>query len=212
MTAALRPRRRRGHGRPVIIGLTGSIAMGKSTAAAMLKRIGIPVFDADAAVHRATRPNGPGISAIAEKFPGAVTAGVLDRKKLGERVFGDAVALKVLERILHPLVGRERHAWLGRCRRARHHIVVFDIPLLFETGGERTCNRVWVTTAPAFLQRQRALMRPGMTAATLAQVLKRQTPDATKRRMADVVLPSGLGRRESLRRIVRALKILTRRP
>lgn len=193
---------------PLIIGLTGSIAMGKSTADAMIRGIGVPAFDADAAVHDLTRTNGVALPAIAARFPGVVANGVLDRRKLGDIVFTNPPALKNLENILHPLVSRRRHAWLGRQRRRRQPVVVNVVPLLFETGGDRGCHKIWVVSAPAFLQRQRALRRPGMTAEKLAGVLKRQTPDATKRRHADVVLPTGLGRAFTLRRIRKALRIL----
>lgn len=206
-----RARRRHG-GKPMIVGLTGSIAMGKTTAATMLRRLGVPVFDADAAIHRLTRPKGPAIDAIAQRFPGTVTEGILDRRALGAQVFADRARLRDLERLLHPHVARERRAWLDRQRRAGRATVILDIPLLFETGGERACNAVWVVTAPAFLQRQRALRRPGMTAERLGGVLARQTPDAVKRRRADVILPTGLGHRETLRRIVKSLKLLGRRP
>lgn len=202
--------RRRPQRWPWIIGLTGSIAMGKTTVATMLRGCGVPVFDADAAVHRLTAPNGTALEAISAQFPGVVSGGVLDRRKLAERVFANQAALHDLERILHPRVGEQRRAWLGRQRRRRARVVVNDVPLLFETGGETGCHQVWVVTAPAFLQRQRVLRRAGMTPEKLAAVLRRQTPDAVKRRRADVVLPSGLGRAFTLRRIKRALRILVR--
>lgn len=184
--------------------------MGKSTAAKMLAEHGVPAFDADAAVHRLTAQSGPALQAIAERFPGVVADGVLDRRKLGDRVFTDRAALRDLERILHPRVTAARQAWLGSQRRRRRSIIVNVVPLLFETGGDANCHEVWVVSAPAFLQRQRALRRPGMTPEKLAGVLKRQTPDAIKRRRADVVLSSGLGRAFTLRQIKRALRILIR--
>jgi dephospho-CoA kinase len=206
-------RRRPARSGPRVIGLTGSIAMGKSTAAAMLAGLGVPVFDADAAVHRLTAPGRPALAAIRQHFPAAVSAGAdgrlsLDRRALGQAAFADPAALARLERILHPCVQAARRAWLAGQARRRRAVVAFDIPLLFETGGERACDVVWVVTAPAFLQRQRALRRPGMTADKLKGALARQWPDARKRRCADVVLPTGLGRRETLRRIRRALKVL----
>lgn len=174
----------------------------------MMRGLGIPVFDADAAVHLLTRPAGPAIAPIARRFPNAVRGHTLDRAALGNIVFKDRAALAVLEAILHPLVARVRMEWLQRQVRARERAVVLDIPLLFETHGERRCNTVWVVSAPAFLQRQRALARRGMTAERFQGVLARQMPDAAKRRRADVVLPTGIGRRETLRRIKKALKIL----
>lgn len=212
MTPPRRARRRA----PAIIGLTGSIAMGKSTAAAMLARAGVPVFDADAAVHRLTAPGQPAVALIGAHFPAAVQPGAdgrlaLDRQALGRAVFADPPALARLERILHPRVQAARQAWLAAQTRRRRAVVAFDIPLLFETGGTRACDAVWVVTAPAFLQRQRALRRPGMTLDKLKGALARQWPDAAKRRFADVVLPSGLGRRETLRRIRRALTLLKTR-
>ncbi|NBC96970.1 MAG: dephospho-CoA kinase, partial [Deinococcus-Thermus bacterium] len=173
----------------IVLGLTGSIAMGKSTAAAMLRRIGVPVHDSDAAVHALTGPGGAAVPAIAAAFPGTVTAtatgAAVDRRALGARVFGDPAALARLEAILHPLVRARSHAFL--CRQARHRmpVVVLDIPLLFETGAEARCDRVLVVSAPAFLQRARVLARPGMTEAKLAGILARQMPDAEKRRLAD---------------------------
>jgi dephospho-CoA kinase len=199
---------RRVQRRPYIIGLTGSIAMGKSTTAAMLRQAGVPVFDADATVHLLTRPGGPAIAPIAKRFPATVKRGTLDRKALGALVFKNPKALKTLEAILHPLVVKTRIDWFGQQMRARRRIVVLDIPLLFETKGERRANEIWVVSAPAFVQRQRAMARPGMTAERLAGVLARQMPDAIKRRRADVVLPTGIGRHETLRRVKKALKIL----
>lgn len=198
---------RRTQRRPYIIGLTGSIAMGKSTAAAMMRQAGVPVFDADAAVHELTRPGGPAIAAIAKRFPATVTRRVLDRKALGALVFKNPKALKDLEAILHPLVAKTRSDWFGRQARARRGLLVLDIPLLFETKGERRANEIWVVSAPGFLQRQRALARPGMTAERLKGILARQMPDAEKRRHADLVLPTGIGRHETLRRVKKALKI-----
>ena len=190
------------------IGLTGSIGMGKSVAASMFRRLGVPVFDSDASVRALTRRNGPALPAIDAAFPGVVASGVLDRDSLGRQVFGDAAALRRLEAILHPMVRLERRRFLGRARRARRGLVVFDVPLLFETGGEDNCDVVLVVTAPAAIQRQRVLARSNMTPEKLAGILKRQTPDYAKRRRADFVVPSSLGHRTTLlaiRRIVRML-------
>lgn len=193
----------------IILGLTGSIGMGKSTAAAMLRALGLPVHDADAAVHGLLARGGKAVKAVEAAFPGVTTDGAVDRKALGARVFGNKAALKQLEAILHPLVREAERAFLNRCRRARHDVVVLDIPLLFETGGEKRCDGVIVVTAPQFLQSQRVLKRPGMSPARFQQILGQQMPDPEKRRRADWVVDTGLGRRPTLAalaRIVRQLK------
>jgi len=189
-----------------VIGLTGSIGMGKSTTAQMLRRLGVPVHDADATVHRLTGPGGRAVPAIAARFPGVVDAnGAVDRKRLGARVFGDAAALKDLEGILHPLVRDEERRFRQRNRRLGKRVVVVDIPLLFETGGEKRCDAVWVASAPAAIQAQRVLRRPGMTRDRLAAIRVRQTPDAAKRKRADMVIPTGLGRRVARDAVIRGL-------
>lgn len=191
--------RKRASRRPfLLVGLTGSIGMGKSTAAGMLSALGYPVFDADAAVHRLLGPGGAAVSAVAEAFPGAIRAGRVDRGALGQAVFGEPEALRRLEAILHPLVRREREAFLAHAARNRARAVVLDIPLLFETGGEGRCDRVIVVSAPAFLQRQRVLARPGMTEEKFRAILAHQMPDAEKRRRADAVVMTGLGKRATL--------------
>ncbi len=189
-----------------ILGLTGSIGMGKSVAANTFRRLGIPVHDADAAVHRLTVPDGPAIPAIAKAFPGVVKDGVLDRKALGAKVFADKQALRRLEKILHPLVRAQERRFLAT--HARKRLVVLDIPLLFETRGERRCHAVMVVSASAAIQRQRVLRRPGMTAEKLANILKNQMPDAQKRRRADFVVPTGNGFRSTLRAALRIAKHL----
>ena len=175
----------------ILLGLTGSIAMGKSRAAAAFRALGTPVFDSDAAVHALMLPQGAAAAAIALTFPGCGSdeAGI-DRKALGARVLGDAHALARLERILHPAVRAAQGRFLRRAARAGVPLVVLDIPLLFETGGEARVDRVAVVSAGAVLQRERALKRPGMTAARLGAILGRQVPDAEKRRRADFVIPS----------------------
>ncbi len=193
----------------LILGLTGSIAMGKSTAAAMFRRLGVPVYDADAAVHRLLARGGAAVGAVDRAFPGVVADGAVDRPKLGVRVFGDATALRRLEGILHPLVAEERRRFLRAAARQGRAVVVLDIPLLFETAGERWCDVVCVVSAPRFLQVARLLRRPNMDRARIAAVACRQMPDAQKRRRADFVVPSGLGRAvtfAALRRIVAELR------
>ncbi|MDA8230176.1 MAG: dephospho-CoA kinase [Magnetospirillum sp.] len=195
-----------------ILGLTGSIGMGKSTAAGMLRRLGLPVHDADAAVHRLLAKGGAAVARVEAAFPGTVVAGAVDRAELGRRVFGDPAALRRLEAILHPLVREAERAFLKRCARRGAALAVLDIPLLFETGAERRCDAVAVVTAPAFLQAQRVLLRPGMSPARLAAIRARQMPDADKLRRADSVIPTGSGRLLALRRLVRAVTLVRNRP
>ena len=192
-----------------ILGLTGSIGMGKSTAAEMLRSLGLPVHDADAAVHLLLAKGGKAVTAVEKAFPGVAKDGAVDRKALGARVFGNKTEMKRLEAILHPLVRKAERDFLTQCRQERHEVVVLDIPLLYETGGEKRCDGVVVVTAPQFLQTQRVLKRPGMTLERFRQVLKSQMPDAEKRRRADWVVDTGLGRRPTLAalaRVVRELK------
>lgn len=170
------------------IGLTGSIGMGKSTVAQMFADEGIAVFDADAAVRRLQGPNGRLLPAIEAAFPGTTGAGGVDRAELGARVFGDDTALKRLEAIVHPAVGEERAAFLAR--HGDDDMVVFDVPLLFETGGDRAVDVVVVVSADPDVQAKRVLDRPGMTRERLAEILARQTPDAEKRVRADHVVPT----------------------
>lgn len=193
-----------------VLGLTGSIGMGKTTAARMLRQDRLPVHDADAAVHRLLAPGGAGVSAVEASFPGVRRAdGAIDRPALAARVFGNQEALRRLEAILHPLARAEMLRFLKRMRRQRRPIAVLDVPLLFETGGERWCDAVAVVSALPLIQRQRVMRRPGMTEARFRAILARQMPDREKRRRADYVIPTGLGRgptRAALRRAVAALE------
>lgn len=192
----------------VVLGLTGSIGMGKSTVAGMLRRLQVPVHDADAAVHRLLARGGGAVAKVAAAFPDALKAGAIDRPALGRIVFGDPAALARLERILHPLVRKEEARFLAAQRRAGEAIVALDIPLLYETGGEKRCDAVIVVTAPRRVQRGRVLGRRGMTAAKLAGIEARQLSDAEKRRRADYLVPTGLGKRESFRRVARIVREL----
>ncbi|MBK8909346.1 MAG: dephospho-CoA kinase [Rhodospirillales bacterium] len=185
----------------VILGLTGSIAMGKSTAAGMFQRLGVPVFDADACVHELLAEGGGGVAAVEAAFPEVVRQGAVDRRRLADRVFACGPDLRRLEAILHPLVRRGERRFLEIAARNRRTLVVLDVPLLLETGGERRCDRVAVVTAPRYVQLQRLLARPGMTAERVRATLSRQMSDADKRRRADFVIQSGLGRGETLRTI-----------
>jgi dephospho-CoA kinase len=194
----------------VILGLTGSIGMGKTTAAVLLRHDRIPVYDADAAVHALLKRGGAAVPAVAAAFPCVVRDGAVDRRALGAAVFDDAPALARLEAIVHPLVERCMRRFLAHAAHGRAPLVVLDIPLLFETGGERFCDAVIVVSAPAFLQSARVLARPGMTPAKLRGILERQMPDPEKRRRADQVVPTGLGRRLTLERL-RAIVATARR-
>ncbi|MBN8816105.1 MAG: dephospho-CoA kinase [Sphingomonas sp.] len=170
------------------IGLTGSIGMGKSTVAQMFVDEGIAVFDSDAAVRALQGPGGRLIPAIEQDFPGTTGPNGVDRADLGARVFGDPVALKQLEMIVHPAVGEERAAFLAR--HADDAMVVFDVPLLFETGGERNVDFTVVVSADAATQAERVLARPGMTKERLGEIFARQMPDAEKRARADFIVPT----------------------
>ncbi|KQS03214.1 dephospho-CoA kinase [Sphingomonas sp. Leaf357] len=172
----------------IILGLTGSIGMGKSTVAQMFADRGVPVFDADAAVHRLQGKGGRLVAEIEALFPGTTGPDGVDRAALGARVLNDTPALQRLEALVHPAVGEERAAFLAA--HADAPLVVFDIPLLFETGGESRVDKVAVVSATPEIQRARVLARPGMSAARFESILARQTPDAEKRARADVVIPT----------------------
>lgn len=176
--------------RPFVLGLTGSIGMGKSTVAAMFSAEGVPVFDADAAVHRLQGPHGRLVPHIEYAFPGSTAGGVIDRQLLGPMVLNDPAAMRRLEAIVHPAVAEERAAFLS-CY-ADAPLVVLDIPLLFETAGERAVDAVAVVSAGPLIQRARVLLRPGMTEAKLNAILARQIPDAEKRARADYVIATDL--------------------
>lgn len=185
----------------VILGLTGSIAMGKSTAALFFRRLGVPVWDADAAVHRLYSTDKALVAAVEAAFSGTTKAGEIDRDALGRAVLGNPDALARLEAIVHPVVARDRTRFLLAAARRRETLVVLDVPLLFETGMDRACDGVAVVSAPAFVQRYRVLVRPGMTQDRLEALRARQMPDAEKRLRADVVIATGLGRDHHFRQI-----------
>ncbi len=183
-----------GH-RPFILGLTGSIGMGKSAVAAMLRGLGVPVFDADAAVHELQGPGGACLGPIERAFPGTTGPQGVDRPKLGAAVFGNPEALKLLESIVHPEVAEMRRAFLAD--NAAAPLIVFDIPLLFEKTGNHGLDAVAVVSAPFEQQRERVLARPGMTEEKFAQILKLQVPDADKRARADYVIDTGISLAET---------------
>ena len=194
----------------IVLGLTGSIGMGKSTAAATLRRLRIPLFDADRVVHRLLASGGAAVASVAAAFPGVEgEQGGIDRARLGRRVFSDPQALSRLEQIVHPLVAASEKRFLALARARREPIVVLDIPLLFESGSERRCDYVLVVSAPRLVQRQRVLRRPGMTERRLTAILGHQMPDREKRRRADFVVMTGSSRNLSLRRLRAIVRLLT---
>ncbi len=176
--------------RPFVLGLTGSIGMGKSTVAAMFAALGVPVFDADAEVRRMQGPGGALLPAIEAGFPGVTGPDGMDRAALGARVFGDAEALRRLEEIVHPAVRDARRTFL--IDHAGAPLVLFDIPLLYEKGGVEEVDAVAVVSAPAEVQRRRVLARAGMTPARFAEILALQLPDSEKRARADYLIDTGL--------------------
>jgi dephospho-CoA kinase len=197
----------------IVLGLTGSIGMGKSTAARMLRRLGVRRFDADAVVHRLLGAGGNAVAAGEQAVPGVRDdAGAIDRRRLGTRVFGDSAALRRLEAILHPIVRRAEHRFVALARARRERLVVLDIPLLYETGAPERCDYVLVVSAPARVQRERVMRRPGMTERRFASILRAQMPDREKRRRADFVVPTGLGRGVTFRRLRRVVAELRHRP
>ena len=176
-----------------VIGLTGSIGMGKSTTAAMFREAGLPVYDADAEVHASYDIGGSAVEPVGAAFPGVVKAGRVDREALRNAVLGNPEALKRLNGIVHPLLGASRVRFFDAAKAAGTDLVVLDIPLLFETGGERNVEAVIVVTAPADVQRTRVLAREGMTPERLDAILAQQVPDAEKRARADYVVDTGKG-------------------
>lgn len=185
--------------RPFILGLTGSIGMGKSTAAQMFAREGVPVFDADAEVHRLQGPGGALVAAIEARFPGTTGRAGVDRQKLGARVLGNRHELSALEAIVHPAVKRAQKRFLAR-HRARA-VVILDIPLLYEKGGARKLGAVAVVSAPLWVQRRRVLRRAGMTRAKFAAIRRLQVPDRVKRARADFIVETGRPKSETCRQI-----------
>jgi dephospho-CoA kinase len=198
--------------RPFILCLTGSLGMGKSKTAEFFAEAGVPVHDSDAVVHALY--GGEAVPAIERAFPGATAGGKVDRNKLAAMVVGDAAALARLEAIVHPLVAAARDAFLARAQARGAPVVLLDVPLLFETGGERRCDAVVVVSAPAEMQRRRAFERPGMSEDKFAALVAKQTPDAEKRRRADFVLDTSQGfdhARAQVRDILRRVATMPQR-
>ena len=191
-----------------IIGLTGGIGMGKSTAAAAFRRARIPVFDADLAVHRMQAKGGRAIQPIETAFPGTTVNGAVDRNALRQAVLGNREALTRLEHILHPMVEAEEYAFVGRARRTGKRAVVLDIPLLFETRGDARVDTVVVVSAPRAIQIHRVGLRRRMSKTDVEAVIARQMPDSEKRRLADLVVKTGLSRNHTLRILTRFIRSL----
>jgi dephospho-CoA kinase len=195
----------------IVVGLTGSIGMGKSTAAAAFRRLGIPVHDADREVRRLYKRGGAAVPLIEKHFPGTTRDGAVDREQLRRLALNDPAGLARLERIVHPLVRRAERRFLMRAAARRLPLVVLDVPLLFETRGEERCDATIVVTAPRRVQLARVLKRAGMTRERLAILESHQTPDLEKRRRADFVVPTGLDKRRSLRALAQIVKVLRAR-
>ena len=187
------------------IGLTGSIGMGKSTTAQMFREAGVPVYDADAAVADLYVQGGAAVEPLEAAFSGVTRDGAVDREALRLRVLGDDAAMTRLNAVVHPLLGRDRLAFHAQAEASGADVLVFDIPLLFETGGERNMDAVVVVTAPAAVQRARVLAREGMTPERLDAILARQTPDAQKRERADFVIDTGQGLEAARAEVARVL-------
>lgn len=190
----------------IVLGLTGSIGMGKSTAAKMLKLLGIPVHDSDKAVHAALLPGGAGYEKVTALFPGVVEEGVIDRKKLGGIVFNNPAQLKALEDILHPIAQSSQFAFIKEQQAAGKKAVVLEIPLLFETNAHERVHKTIVVSAPPDVQRARVMRRKGMTPEKFARIFEKQTKDEEKRARADYVVDTGGGYISTLRQIRKILK------
>lgn len=194
----------------IVLGITGSIGMGKSTISAMLEEMGVPVHDSDAAVHKALSPEGSAFEEVAVTFPDAwdKKTKTLDRKKLGALVFGDDAKRKALEAIVHPAVWDSQNKFLMTQKRMERKIVAMDIPLLFETGAEKRVDKVIVASAPPDIQKRRVLSRPNMTEEKFAAILSSQMNDIEKRARADYIVETGLGLAHSRRTLQKILKEL----
>ncbi len=193
----------------IIIGLTGSIGMGKTTTAQMFREAGCPVFDADAAVHSLYTKGGEAVPLIRAVFPDAIKDGAVDRKVLGGHMRADPLNLQVLESFIHPMVGKKRAAFFKQAEADDADIVVLDVPLLFETGGHKFVHKVVVVTAPFEVQRERVLARPGMTEEMFKTLLSRQTPDKDKRKQADFLIFTHTGleaAREQVQDVLKAIR------
>jgi dephospho-CoA kinase len=192
----------------IILGLTGSIGMGKSTTARLIAEEGAPVYDSDAAVHALYAKGGGAVEAVGREFPGALKDGAIDRAALSHAVLGDDAAMMRLEAIVHPLVRAEQAKFLRQHHAAGAPLVVLDIPLLFETAADKLVDAVIVVTAPAEVQRQRALARKGMDERKLAHIVSKQMPDAEKRERADFLINTGFGLEDARAQIRAVLEVV----
>ena len=192
----------------IILGLTGSVGMGKSTTAKLLEEEGVPVFDSDATVHALYAKGGAAVAPVGAAFSGAVRDGAIDREALGAIVMGDAAKMKKLESLVHPLVREAQTAFVRKHHAAGAPVVVLDIPLLYENGVDKLVDAVMVVTADAATQRQRVLARPGMDEKKLAQILARQLPDAEKRERADFLVNTGYGIEDARAQVRAALEVV----
>lgn len=196
---------------PFILGLTGSVGMGKSTVARMFRRLGVPVHDADAVSRLVTRPGGAAEADLKKAFPKAYKNGVLDRKALAAQIFGDEAARRTLEAIIHPYVWAAETDFLNKAKRHRHKLVVYDIPLLYETGAQKRVDAVLVVSAPPFVQRLRVRAR-GIDEATFQAILKSQMADGDKRARADFVINTGQRPGATFRAVQQLTAYLSGRP
>jgi len=197
--------------KPVLVGLTGSIGMGKSETAKLFARLGIPVFDSDAIVHALYAPGGAAVAAVEKSFPGTTKDGGVDRGQLARRIGDDSAAFAKLEAIVHPLVGLARQRFVEQAQESGAALVVLDIPLLFETSGDTLMDAVVVVSAPHEVQRARVLSREGMTAEKLDTLLARQTPDAEKRAKAHYVVETDKGLDHAFEQVKKIVADLQRR-
>ncbi|WP_119390532.1 dephospho-CoA kinase [Taklimakanibacter lacteus] len=193
----------------IVLGLTGSIGMGKTETARMFAELGVPVSDSDAIVHQLYEAGGAAVAPVAEAFPNVVSAGRVDRRKLGLHLGAHPADFARLEKIVHPLVRAEQARFLAEARKRNAPVVVLDIPLLFETGRDRDVDRIVVVSAPADVQRRRVLARPGMSEAKFAAILARQLPDAEKRARADFIVDSHKGFDHARRQVAAIIAALT---
>jgi dephospho-CoA kinase len=192
----------------ILLGLTGSIGMGKSTTAAMFREAGVPVYDADAEVHASYAMGGACVGPVGAAFPGVVKDGAVDREALRRAVLDKPEALERLNSVVHPIIGSLRTRFFTEAQAAGADLVVLDIPLLFEGGGERGVDAVAVVSAPPELQRERVLQRPGMTPERLDAILARQTPDAEKRARADFVIDTSQGLEPVRRQVAEIIAVM----
>lgn len=196
----------------VIVGLTGSIGMGKSETAKIFRTLGIPVYDADAAVHAIYAPGGSAVAPIEAAFPGVTNVNGVDREALAKLVLNDAAALKKLESIVHPLVGLEQQKFLQQAAADKADIIVIDVPLLYETGGQKRVDCVVLVSAPYELQRERVLARSGMHEEKFQAILAKQVPDAEKRQQADYIIDSSQGIEPAMAQVRALIPLLKKVP